>query len=113
MKSKLLIGLVAALALIVIILVRTDRQKNERMAGIDGKTRVSDSADNSGTRGTDIAQNLPPVVKTGNVDAVADGITADLAADANIAAENDADIDYVNQSATLMNAEGVYNENEF
>ena len=97
MKSKLLIGLHAVLAVVLIVLVKTDRQKSEKMAGI---------ADNT-------EKMQQPVEKTSNADAITEGITADLEADASVAAEGDQDVDYVNQSTQLINSEGIYNENDF
>jgi len=98
-KTKLLVGLFTILAVVLVILVKSDRQKNEKIADFKGDIGSS----NKGT--------VPE--KSGDVDAVTVGIIADYSADAQIAQEGDADVEYLNQGLQLMTTQSVYNENDY
>lgn len=118
-KAKLLLGLTALLAAVLVVLVLNDKQKNEEASLLTPSQLATNRPAGSQTA-TDQAEvketplpELLPVVKTGNANAVVDGIVADYAADANLAAEGDADADYISQSAALINPEGVYDANQF
>ena len=97
MKSKLLIGLLVVLAVVLIVLVKTDRQKSEKMAGI---------ADNT-------EKMQQPVEKKFQCRCHNRRHYRGFGSRCQCGREGDQDVDYVNQSTQLINSEGIYNENDF
>lgn len=113
-RTKILIALVAILAVVLLALIWTDRQKNEQAAFKAERELKQQAANkNSLSAKEQTLENLPPVEKTADIDAAVNGIIADYAADAQISAEDDADVQYINDSASLINSQGIYNENQF
>lgn len=96
------------MAIVIFLVVKADKSKNEK-AAFEAKTPKAQPSDFKQAN----QPTLPPVQKTANVDAVVDGIVADYSEDSKIAAEGDADAQYISDSASLINSEGVYNANEF
>lgn len=105
-KKHLLIGLSVLLAVVLVVLVKNDQSNNEKKA-----MNYKDNLQKSDAIAP--LTNLPPVEKNGDIEGLVNGIITDFADDTTIVSENDADAQYITESAALINSEGVYNENEF
>ena len=97
-KAKTLLALTALLVLVLIVLVFLDKQRAQQDAN---NIRIPAS------------QNQKPVQKTGDVDAVVNGIVADYEGEASVAVDADADADYIGQSTSLTETNNIYNANNY
>ncbi len=101
-KSKTLAALMVILALVLIILVVSDQRKNQEASMPKQNIEQTDSLETS-----------PDATDSAGIDNLTDDIIKDYAKDSAIVEQGNEDVQYLYDSESIINVEGIYNENEF
>lgn len=105
-KTKLLVILVAVLVIVLVVLVQNATKTAQQGAQTTAPRQSQTGLVNQPSYNEAAA-------KAGNVDEIVNALDTSYGQDIDIAQQSDADIDYVNQSANLINPNDIYDANSF